>query len=150
MSVDTNKLTVSALADLQGSDLLRLWSQKYGGDTRLTLSVLVDYLSENLPDRTALTHQYEAPAATGFSVTIGAVDTWLLLTPLAAYAAGTVVLPAGSNGAEVLVNTTQDVTALTVSPSTGDTVSGAPSGLTAGDYFRLKYDAVYKRWYRVG
>ncbi|TNE61198.1 MAG: hypothetical protein EP341_00845 [Sphingomonadales bacterium] len=146
---DTNKLTSTVLTDLSGSDQLRLWSQKYGGDVAITLTILKAWLDANDTSQ-ALTAQYEAPTATGFSATITAVNTWLILTPSAGYAAGTIVLPTGTHGAEILVNCTQAVTALTVTPASGDSVVGAPTALTANQSFRLKYDGVLDRWYNVG
>lgn len=153
MTIDTNRLASVSLTDLQGSDLIRLWSQKYGGNTRLTLAVLLDYIAANEAATgyaASLTAQYEAPTATGFSVSVSQVNTWLVLTPSDDYAAGTIVLPEGSQGAEVLVNCTKAVTALTITPATGDLVIGGPSSLAANGFFRLRYDATLSRWYRVG
>ena len=53
------------------------------------------------------------------------------------------------DGQEVLVTSTQAVTALTVSGN-GSTVYGAPSALTANAFFKLRFDGVVKAWYRIG
>ena len=97
--------------------------------------------------------QFAAPSATGFSVTIAPPTTgasvWLILTPVAGYAAGAIVMPSGPvDGQEVLVNSTQSVTTLTVSGN-GSTVTGAPTTLAANAFFRLKYCAVLSTFYRV-
>lgn len=144
---DTNRLLSLPASDVTGADLLRLWAQKYGADVGLSLTNLKEWL--DLPG-VELTTQYAAPSATGFSVAVSAVNTWLILTPGAAYAAGTVTLPQGSDKAEVLVNCTQAVTALTVTPASGESVIGAPATLAANDFFRLRFDAVVGAWYRVG
>ena len=97
--------------------------------------------------------QYFAPNATGFSVFIdsGYGDVHLILTPAATYAAGTITMPLNPIDKQtVLVNTTATVTALTVAPSAGTTVQGQPTTLAANGFFTMKYDAVLKRWYRVG
>jgi len=100
--------------------------------------------------------QYAAPAATGFTVLVAPPDSgdsmFLLLTPNAGYAAGTITLPAAAtcvDGQELLVTTTQLVTALTVGGN-GSTVNGAPTTLAANAFFRLRFDGVFKAWYRVG
>ena len=100
--------------------------------------------------------QYAAPNATGFSVAIApptnGASMWLLMTPLAGYAAGTITLPAlasCANGQELLVNSTQAVTTLTVAGN-GATVNGAPTTLAANAFFRLRFDTVLASWYRVG
>lgn len=148
-TVSTNKLLRLSDAELSAADIIRLWSQAYGGDAGLTLTQLLEYLDANLQPGELVT-QYAAPSATGFSVTVSEPDTWLILTPQAGYAAGTLVLPNGEDRKKVLVNCTQSVTALTITPATGETVAGAPTGLSANDFFRLRFDGVVKSWYRVG
>lgn len=145
----TQRLIRAKQSDLQSSDLLRQFSQKFGGDVAVSLGILLEYLQANLTTST-LTTQYEAPTATGFSVTIAKGNCWLVLTPNAAYAAGTLVLPTGADGQEVLVICTQDVTALTVTPAAGNSAVGAPTGLTANGFFRMRFDGTLSRWYRVG
>jgi hypothetical protein len=145
----TDKLLKLGTTDLAGSDLFRIWNQAYGGDAALSLTNLIAYVQANLT-LNELTTQYAAPSATGFSVTVADGDTWLILTPGGGYAAGTIVLPSAEDKEEVLVNCTQSVTTLTITPQTGDTVTGAPSSLSANDYFRLRYDGATDVWYRVG
>ena len=101
--------------------------------------------------------QYAAPSASGFSVTIAPVtagdNVHLILTPTAGYAAGTIILPAVAgviDKQEVLVNCTQQVTALTINGNGAVAVTGEPTSLGADDFFRLKYDIVVQTWYRVG
>ena len=108
-----------------------------------------DQLKSNKP-----TTQYASPNATGFNVLVESDfgDIHLIMTPLATYATGTITLPNVqllSDKQEVIVNTTQTVTALTINPN-GAKVIGAPTSLTANGFFKLSYDAVMKTWYRVG
>jgi acyl-CoA synthetase (AMP-forming)/AMP-acid ligase II len=93
--------------------------------------------------------QYSAPTATAFSVTvISGSDIHLILTPTGAFAAGTIVLPASpSDKQTLLVNCTQDITTLTI--TSDHTVVGAPTAITANDYFTLKYDITFETWCRV-
>jgi len=122
-------------------------------DYRVLASTVAEYVSEQI-NQTAKTIQYSAPSATGFSVTVAepSKSSWLVLTPAAGYAAGTIVLPPVAGvieGQELLVNCTQSVAALTVSGN-GATVIGAPTALSANDFFTLKFEPVLKYWYRVG
>lgn len=97
-----------------------------------------------------MAQQYAAPSATGFSVTITVPNTWLILTPVAGYAAGTIVLPLNpANEQDVIVNCTQSVTTLTVSGN-GKTVTGAPTTLAANAFFHLRFDATLNAWFRIG
>ena len=113
------------------------------------------YIQANLTFPGNYTTQYAAPAATGFSVTIPDVgyDVHLILTPLAGYAAGTLVLPSKltlKDGQRLLVNCTQAVTTLTISLNGASAAVGAPTTLAANAFFTLKYDAASNNWYRVG
>lgn len=127
-----------------------------GADYRASVTALAALLQTLLTTSGETMTQYSAPNATGFSVTIAPATSggsvYLLLTPVAGYAAGTIVLPAVAacvDGQEVLVSCTQAVTTLTTSGN-GATVNGAPSTLAANAFFRLRFDGVLDSWYRVG
>jgi hypothetical protein len=100
------------------------------------------------------TIQYFAPSATGWSVAIAAESesAWLVITPTAGFATGTITLPALINvqeGQEVLVNCTQSVGTLTVLGN-GANVIGAPTSLAANGFFLMKFEPILSNWYRVG
>lgn len=151
--------TLTAIDTLQAGDQIAIGASGYGDDRRAALSVLTSYLQGVLSFSDAdafvkFSTQYAAPSATGFTVQITDDDsnTHLILTPAAGYAAGTITLPLSTNLAdkqEVLINCTQDITALTVDGN-GASVIGEPSSITANDFFRLKYDLAGTTWYRVG
>lgn len=147
---------LSKVSTLSGSDLIALFSNSVGNDAAATLATLLSWLQTQLSASGGFLTQYSAPAATGFNVTVAPPTTgasvFLLLTPAAGYAAGTVTLPAQAScvdGQEVLVSCTQSVTTLTVAGN-GSTVNGAPSTLAANGFFRLRFDGVFDAWYRVG
>lgn len=151
---------LSSIDSLSASDVFILGVQSFGGDLgKMAPSVLLTYLNSNLtfPSEAYVT-QYSAPSATGFSVTITDGDdndenVHLILTPAAGYATGTIVLPASTSlvdKQEVLVNCTQAVTTLTIDKNGATALTGAPSALTANQFFRLKYDKPTSTWYRVG
>lgn len=123
-------------------------------DYRASATDLLAYIQANISAGDNKITQYAAPSATGFSVSItdGDDSIWLILTPGAGYAAGTIVLPALANCVdkqEILVNCTQAVTTLTITGN-GATVTGAPTTLAANAFFTLRFDAVVDVWYRVG
>lgn len=127
-----------------------------GQDRRASVAQFAIVLQPLLSPAGGLITQYAAPNASGFSVTVSpptdGASMFLLLTPAAGYAAGTIVLPAQStciDGQELLVSCTQAVTTLTVSGN-GSTVNGAPTTLAANGFFRLRFDGVFKAWYRAG
>lgn len=143
---------------LQGGDLLLEWSAGNSDTRKFSLTALVTFLNESLTfpgGKAAFVTQYFAPNATGFNaqITDNSDNTWLVLTPDADYAAGTIMLPAVANVVdkqEVLVNSTQAVTTLTIDGNGASSVVGAPTTLAINDFFKLKYDITLSRWYRVG
>lgn len=142
---------LSPVASLQDGDNIPLFATDQGDARRAPLSLLKSFILEDVPASGFIT-QYAAPSATGFSVAIGPGNVWLILTPTATFAAGTLTLSdvfSVQDGQELLVNCTQIVTALTVAGN-GATVTGAPTTLAANDFFRLRFDAVLSTWYRVG
>lgn len=150
-------MSLSRVTSISTSDLFMIWSSS-AQDYRLApFDVVMTALANQIATDGEIETQYSAPAATGFSVTVApSVDgnnVWLLLTPVAGYAAGTVVLPAMAtlaDGQEVIVSTTQAITTLTVSLNGATAANGAPTTMAANAYFRLKYDATLSSWYRIG
>lgn len=151
-----NELT--AVDTVVGSDKVPIYSSSNGDARKAAMTVLLAYMQDNLTFSTSgisYTTQYAAPSATAFSVQItdDSDNIHLILTPVAGYATGTIVLPAVGNvidKQEVLVNCTQAVTTLTVDGNGAVAVTGAPTALSANDFFRLKYDATVQTYYRVG
>ena len=144
-------------------DLFVIWKTSDGDYRGCPASKVLEFFQNNLTfpsytDQSAYTTQYSAPSATGFNVTItdGVDDNTnvhLILTPTAGYATGTITLPPVavlSDKQEILVNCTQQVTALTVNGNGATAVTGEPTSLAADDFFRLKYDLATQTWYRVG
>lgn len=147
-----NQLT--AVDQVVASDQLPIFSSENGDARKASMTVIAAYIQSLITATDDKITQYAQPSATGFTVTVNDANSsvWLVLTPLAGYAAGTIVLPSLANCAdrqEILANTTQLVTTLTVNAN-GATVVGAPTTLAANSFFRLRFDAVQKTWYRVG
>jgi hypothetical protein len=76
----------------------------------------------------------------------------LILTPVAGYADGEIVLPAVGNARDkqlVIVNCTQAVAALVVDGNGALAVTGAPTALLANEFFTMCYDLPTQTWYRI-
>lgn len=143
---------------MTSGDMLVGWKTANSEWEFFPADVLLAYMQDNLVFPNDYSTQYYSPSATGFSVSIdagtdGQNDVHLILTPLAGYAAGTIVLPLAStcrDGQRVQVNCTQAVTTLTVSLNGAAGAVGAPTTLAANDFFTLAYDLPSTNWYRVG
>lgn len=147
-----NQLT--AVDQVVSSDQVPIYSNENGDARKASMAVLAAFIQTLITSTDDKNTQYAQPSASGFTVVV--VDSgnsvWLVLTPLAGYAAGTIQLPSLANckdKQEILVNTTQAVTTLTINAN-GATVIGAPTTLAANSFFRLRFDDVMNTWYRVG
>lgn len=148
---------LTAVDEVVGADQVPIYSSENGDARKASMTVLAAYIQTLLSSTGAMETQYSAPAATGFSVTINPTtdgdSVHLLLTPVAGYAAGTIVLPAVAeceDGQEVVVNSTQAITTLTVSANGATAVNGAPTTMAANAFFRLRFDGIFTSWYRIG
>ena len=145
---------LNAVTQVSGSDLLPVFSQSNGDARKLSLTNFATWLSGQMTNSNNLVTQYAAPSSGGFTVQVqdASNSVWLILTPTGTLGSGLIKLPAKASSIdqqELLVNSTNEVTALTFDGN-GSTVTGAPSTLAAGGFFRLRYDAVTSTWYRVG
>ena len=141
-------------SSLTAASQLPFYDPANGADRRASVSQLATVLQSLLTSLGGFVTQYAAPVATGFSVAVApptsGASVFLLLSQGGAYAAGTLVLPAGVDGQELLVHSRQAVTALTLTPASGDAVSGGPTTFTAGGFARLRFDGINRLWCRVG
>lgn len=138
---------------VSSSDQVPIYSADNGDARKASFAVIAAFIQTLITSTDNKRTQYAAPSATGFTVQINDANLsiWLVLTPTAGFAAGTINLPSVANCTdkqEILVNTTQAITALTVSGN-GATVTGAPTTMAQNAAFRLRFEGVTKTWYRV-
>jgi len=144
---------LNTVATPSGSDLLALWSQADGATRKISFTNFLAWLNDQaITTQDNKVTQYSAPV-TGATVTIGTTGSiWLVLTPAGTIATLTLTLPLSTDVAdktELLVNSTNIVTTLTIAPN-GATVVGGPTTIAANGFFRLRFDTVLQTWYRVG
>jgi hypothetical protein len=91
---------------------------------------------------------YQVPL-TGFSITVAAGVLTLNIEPAGTLASGAVIMPATPyDNQPITVMSTQAITALTVSPNSGQTLKGAPTSMAANSSFEYRYKASNATWYR--
>ncbi len=145
---------LNAAGTPSGSDLLAIYSQQNGDARKLSLSDFLVWLeSQQIATQDNKITQYAAPlAASTTQITDNQNSVWLILTPAGTLATATLKLPLVSNvldRTELLINSTQTITTLTLDAN-GGSIVGGPSTISANGFFRLRFDAVLKTWYRVG
>ena len=123
-------------------------------DYRTAADTVAQYIQSQGASGDGKIIQYAGPTSTGFSVTINnsSASVWLVLTPNATMAAGTIVLPDVANcveSQEIIVSSSQTVTALTINLN-GALGVGTPTTISSGGFFTLRFEPILKTWYRVG
>lgn len=145
---------LNAADQLSGGDLLAIYSQANGDARKLSLTNLMNWLeSQQIAIQDNKVTQYAAPLA-GTTVLLrdDRSSLWLILTPNGVTDSVTLKFPLVSNcddRQEILVNTTQTMTSLIIDGN-GSMVVGSPSAIMVNGFFRFRWDAVMKTWYRVG
>lgn len=147
---------LSKISTLSSSDLVALFSSSLGNDAAATLATLLAWLQGQITDAGDFVSQYAAPLTGGnvlVAPPVAGNNVYLVLTPAGTLATLTITLPAKAtcvDRQEVLVSSTQILTALTVAPNGAAAANGAPTSMTANGFFRMRYDGVIGTWYRVG
>jgi len=150
MSSTINQLSTDNNPSL--SDQIIIWSTVNGDSRKTSLTTLQALLVPSITSSEKIT-QYASPVVSGFSVQITDSNRsiWLILSPISAFAAGTLTLPALANlvdKQEITVFTTNAITTLTTNTN-GATSLGIPVTLAQNGYFTIKFDAVMSTWYRI-
>ena len=134
-------------------DQIPVWSPNNGDSRRLPLSALLTYFQQQFAAPTLATNLYTP--ATGFNIaapTPVAQQQWILLQPAGTLAAGTVTLPLNTStpdGTEVLITTTQQITAFALGLNGAAAAYGDPTTLAAEDFFRMRFYQATNSWYRI-
>ena len=144
---------------VSGSDLNFIWDAENSYWAFASFTTCLAYYQANLtfPDagRPEPDTQYNSPNANGQTIVVtdNNKDTHLIITPTLALADLAITLPASTIVRDkqlLIVNTTQQVTALTINANGASGVTGSLTSLGADDYFTLKYDSINNTWYRIG
>lgn len=146
---------------VSGADQFPVYIGGNGATRKVSVQSVATYVQSVATESGGLQTQYAAPTATGQTTIVApptqGASTWLQMTPQGAYADGTITFPAAAvsiDGQEVLVTSTLAVTTLTVNfldiSGVSAAVVGAPATLAANGFFRMRFDAVFKLWIRIG
>lgn len=144
---------LSQMTSVSGADLLPVYSSNNGDARKLSISALLAYFQTTFAAPTMATNVYVP--TTGFSIAVPtpvAQQQWLLIQPAGTLATGTVTLPLNTStpdGTEVLINTTQQITAFTLSLNGATAAFGDPTTLAAEDFFRMRFVQSMNSWYRI-
>lgn len=142
------------LTQVSAGDQIPVYTPNNGDARRMPISQLLAYFQQSFAAPTVAT-QLAVPG-TGFNIAIQTPTSeqqWLILQPAGLLATGTVTLPLNTqtpDGTEVLVTTTQQITAFTLALNGAAAAFGSPTTLLAAAFFRMRYYQPTNSWYRVG
>lgn len=142
------------VSQVNPGDQFVVWTPNNGDSRRLPVSELLAYFQEHIsPPETGTTLLAPLTGFThAFPITVSQ-NQWLILAPGVTLATGTLVLPLNtntSNGVEILVTTTQQITAFTITLNGASAIYGnGLTSLAAGDSFRIKFYQPTNSWYRI-
>lgn len=145
---------LSQMSAVSGADLLPIYSSSNGDARKLSVSALLTYFQQQFAAPTLATNVYTP--TTGFSLAVPtpvSQQQWILLSPAGTLATGTITLPLNTStpdGTEVLITSTQIITALTIGLNGATAANGAPTALTANGFARLRFVLSLNSWYRIG
>lgn len=142
---------LAQLNQLSGSDQIPVYSASNGDARKASISTLLTYIEQAWMSP-AFERVTASPTLSGFTLTLptGANSLFVLLTPTGTMATGTIVLPpaaSAADGQEIVLFTSQEVTALTFTLNGATAVNGAPTGIQAGASLTLRYDVLSVAWY---
>lgn len=142
------------LAQVSPGDQLAVYAPNTGDARRLPMSALLAYFQQTFAAPTVATNLYTP--GTGFNIALPtpvAQSQWAVIQPAGTLATGTVTLPLNTltpDGTEVLITTTQQITAFTLALNGAAAAYGDPATLAAEDFFRMRFYQATNSWYRIG
>ena len=134
-------------------DQIPVYTPNNGDARRLPIGALLQYFQQTFASPTLATNVYTP--GTGFNLPVPtpvAQQQWMLIQPAGTLATGSVTLPlntATPDGTEVLITTTQQITAFTLNANGASQLYGDPTTLGAEDFFRMRFVQATNSWYRI-
>lgn len=134
-------------------DQIPVYTPNNGDARRLPIGALLAYFQQTFASPTLATNVYTP--GTGFNLPVPtpvAQQQWMLIQPAGTLATGSVTLPLNTqtpDGTEVLITTTQQITAFTLNGNGASALYGEPSTLAAEDFFRMRFVVATNSWYRI-
>ena len=144
---------LALLTPVSSGDQIPVYSQQNGDARRLPISALLTYFQQQFASPTVSTNLYVP--GTGFNIAVPTPvsdQQWILLQPAGLLASGTITLPLNTStpdGTEILITTTQQITAFTLALNGATAAYGAATTLGADDFFRMRFFATTNSWYRI-
>jgi hypothetical protein len=146
-----NQLPV--LSPISSGDQLPVYSPNNGDARRTSIGSLLTFFQQSFASPTVSTNLFVP--GTGFNITVPTPVSqaqWILLQPVSPLAAGTITLPLNTgvpDGTEVLITSTQTITAFTIDLNGASAIFGGVTTLQAGTAVRFRFYQATNSWYNI-
>lgn len=144
---------LSSISQVSGANQIPIYDQNNGDARKMSVSALLQYFQATFAAPTVATNLFTP--GTGFNVAVPtpvSEQQWMIIQPAGTLATGTITLPLNTgtpDGTEVLVTTTQQITAFTLALNGAANGYGAPATLAAQDFLRMRFYQATNSWYRI-
>lgn len=144
---------LAGLSQISGGDLLPIYVPNNGDARKVSISQLLQYFQTTFAAPTVATNLFTP--GTGFNITVPtpvSEQQWMVIQPAGTLATGTITLPLNTgtpDGTQVLVTTTQIITAFTLALNGAASAFGAPITLAANAFFTMRFYQATNSWYRI-
>lgn len=138
---------------ISSGDQLPVYSPNNGDARRTSIGSLLTFFQQSFASPTMAVNLF-VPGA-GFNLTVPtpvAEQQWMLLQPASTLATGTITLPLNTgvpDGTELLISSTQEITAFAIALNGASAVFGAVTTLSAGAAVRFRYYDPTNSWYNI-
>ena len=146
-----NQLPV--LSPISSGDQLPVYSPNNGDARRTSVGSLLTFFHQSFASPTVSTNLYVP--GTGFNIAVPtpvSQSQWILLQPAGTLASGTITLPLNTqtpDGTEVLISSTQAITAFTIGLNGASAIFGLITTLQAGTAIRYRFYQPTNSWYNI-
>jgi hypothetical protein len=144
---------LSGISQVSGGDLLPVYVSNNGDARKVSITQLLQYFQQTFASPTVATNLYTP--GTGFNITVPtpvSEQQWMILQPAGTLASGTIKLPLNTgvpDGTEVLITSTQTITALTIALNGASAIFGNVSTLSVGAAVCYRFYQATNSWYAV-
>jgi hypothetical protein len=145
---------LSSVSTVSSGDQIPVYTPSNGDARRMSVSALLSYFQQSFASPTMSVNLYVP--ATGFNQTVPTPVSqrqWVLLQPAGGLATGTITFPLNTgvvDGTEVLITTTQTITAFTLAANGASAIYGPVTTLAAGGFVHYRFYQATNSWYRIG
>ena len=144
---------LAGISQVSGGDQIPIYVPNNGDARKVSVTQLLTYFQTVFAAPTVSTNLYTP--GTGFNVTVPtpvSEQQWMIIQPAATLATGTITLPLNTgvpDGTQVLVTSTQIITAFTLALNGAASAFGAPTTMAANAFFTMRFYQATNSWYRV-